>query len=80
MRQQTELHQRPRQATKRMNAITYEQAKKTFTIASEAIAFLVTLDMLILFASLAQIMVEGQTGHWSPFWRAQADLVLRLFT
>ena len=62
-----------------MNAITYEQAKKTFTIASEAIAFLVTLDMLILFASLAQIMVEGQTGHWSPFWRAQADLVLRLF-
>lgn len=63
-----------------MNAITYEQAKKTFTIASEAIAFLVTLDMLILFASFTQIMVEGQTGHWSPFWRAQADLVLRLFT
>lgn len=63
-----------------MNAITYEQAKKTFTIASEAIAFLVTLDMLILFASLAQIMVEGQTGQWSPFWRVQAEMVLRLFT
>lgn len=63
-----------------MSAITYEQAKKTFTIVSEAIAFLVTLDMLILFASLTQIMVEGQTGQWSPFWRAQVDLVLRLFT
>ena len=63
-----------------MNAITYEQAKKTFTIASEAIAFMVTIDMLILFASLAQIVMEGQTGYWNPFWRAQAELVLRLFT
>lgn len=61
-----------------MNAITYEHAKKTFTIASEAIALLATLDMLILFASLAQIMVEGQSGYWNPFWRTQAEMVLTL--
>lgn len=63
-----------------MNAITIERAKQSFAIATEAIALLVTLDLLILFASLAQIMAEGQTGQWSPFWRAQAELVLRLFT
>jgi hypothetical protein len=63
-----------------MNAITIEHAKKTFAVAAEAIALLVTFDLLILFASLAQIAAEGQTGYWNPFWRAQAELVLRLFT
>ena len=63
-----------------MSAITYERAKQTFAIATEAIALAVTLDLLILFASLTQIMAEGQTGYWSPFWRTQAELVLRLFT
>lgn len=40
------------------------------------ILLLVGLNFLILFASMAQLGLEGQTGYWSPYWRWQAEAVL----
>jgi hypothetical protein len=60
------------------NLITFEQAKKALSIAGSTIALLVIFDLMILFASLAQIQIEGRTGYWNPFWRAQAQVVLNL--
>lgn len=39
---------------------------------------LVLLDLVVVFGGLAQIALEGQTGEWAPFWRAQAEFVVRL--
>ncbi len=61
-----------------METIIYERAKKTFAIAAETAATLIALDLLILFASLAQITAEGQSGYWSPFWKTQAEIVLSI--
>lgn len=36
---------------------------------------LAALDLFVLFASLAQVAVEGRTGYWSPFWAKQAEVV-----
>lgn len=41
-------------------------------------AVLVMLDVLILFASLAQVGLEGRTGYWAPFWKVQAEFVISL--
>lgn len=40
------------------------------------ILLLVGLNFLILFASMAQIGLEGKTGYWNPYWRWQAEAVL----
>jgi hypothetical protein len=48
------------------------------SITATSIAFLVMFDLMILFASLAQIQLEGRTGYWNPFWKAQAEVVLSL--
>lgn len=37
------------------------------------------LDIMILFTGLAQIVYEGRTGYWNPFWRAQAEFVVQHF-
>lgn len=55
-----------------------EKAKHIASISLQAIAFLVMFDLLILFSSMAQIAYEGRTGHWNPFWRKQAEIVVRL--
>lgn len=55
-----------------------QQAKQIASITLQSLAFLVMLDLLILFASIGQIALEGRTGHWNPFWRAQAEVVVRL--
>jgi len=60
------------------NAITLGQAKKALSVTATSIAFLVMFDLMILFASLAQIQLEGRTGYWNPFWKAQAEVVLSL--
>lgn len=39
---------------------------------------LVILDVVVLFGGLAQIALEGRTGEWSPFWRVQAEFVVKL--
>jgi len=61
-----------------MTAITYGQAKKTLISITQSITFLVMLDVMILFVSLAQITSEGQSGYWSPFWQMQAQLALSI--
>lgn len=61
-----------------MSAHTLQRVKTTLTVTGQTIAFLVMLDLLILFTSLAQVMTEGRTGYWSPFWRAQAEAVISL--
>jgi len=38
----------------------------------------VMLDAFILFASLAQIGIEGRTGEWNSFWKWQAEQVIRV--
>lgn len=60
------------------NQIAFERAKKALSVAGTTIALLVMFDLIILFASLAQIQLEGRTGYWNPFWRAQAEVVLSL--
>ena len=60
------------------NQIAFEQAKKALSVAGTTIALLVMFDLIILFASLAQIQLEGRTGYWNPFWKAQAEVVLSL--
>ncbi|MFA5961976.1 MAG: hypothetical protein WC848_04810 [Parcubacteria group bacterium] len=55
-----------------------EHAKKTIVCATQLAVFLVMLDIMILFISLAQITADGQSGYWSPFWSAQAKLALNI--
>lgn len=62
-----------------MTAITYEQVKKTLISITQFVTFLVMLDAMILFVSLAQITTEGQSGYWSPFWQTQVQMVLSIF-
>jgi hypothetical protein len=62
-----------------MTVATYEHAKKTFVCVTQVIILLVMLDMMILSVSLAQIMTEGQSGYWNPFWLTQAQMVSSIF-
>ena len=55
-----------------------EYAKKILIAVFEAVVLLLAFDLIILFASLAQIALEGKTGYWNPFWRIQAEFVIRL--
>lgn len=54
------------------------ERKRKITLFFSIILFLVALDLIILFASLAQIGLEGKTGYWSPFWRVQAEQVIKI--
>jgi hypothetical protein len=52
--------------------------RKTFlSLAVDIIFAIVFIDLFILLAGLAQIAVEGRTGYWSPFWKWQAEKVIR---
>lgn len=53
-----------------------QQAKQIATVTFQTLAFLVMLDLMILFASLGQIALEGRTGHWNGFWSNQAKAVV----
>jgi len=55
-----------------------EYVKKILIAALEVIVLLIAFDLIILFTSLAQIALEGKTGYWNPFWRAQAEFVIKL--
>lgn len=37
---------------------------------------LIVFDILILFASMAQVATGERTGEWNPFWRSQAAFVI----
>jgi hypothetical protein len=71
-------------ASKLMATATNEQTmkreyvKKFLIMALEAAVLLIAFDLIILFASLAQIALEGKTGYWNPFWRVQAEFVIKL--
>jgi hypothetical protein len=51
---------------------------KIIKITGQILITLVLLDLMILFFSMAQIAVEDKTGYWNPFWRWQAEQVIRL--
>lgn len=40
----------------------------------------IMVDAFILFSSMAQIMTSGRTGYWAPFWRVQAEFIIKLFS
>lgn len=61
-----------------MNTITYEHAKKSLAAAAEIMVLLAALDLLILFLSIAQVTAEGRSGYWSPFWKAQAEIAMKI--
>ena len=42
------------------------------------LAILIAIDLLILFAGLLQIGIEDRTGYWSPFWRTQAEVLIKI--
>jgi hypothetical protein len=64
--------------TAKENVMKVEYIKKILVGALELIVLLVAVDLIILFTSLAQIVLEGRTGYWNPFWRLQAELVIKL--
>jgi len=43
-----------------------------------ALMILIVFDIMILSFSLAQIRFEERTGNWVPFWRVQAEFVLKI--
>ncbi len=55
-----------------------EYLKKILIAIFEVIVLLIVFDLIILFTSLAQIALEGRTGYWNPFWRVQAEFVVKL--
>lgn len=55
-----------------------EYLKKIIIAIFEVIVLLIVFDLIILFTSLAQIALEGRTGYWNPFWRVQAEFVVKL--
>ena len=64
--------------TAKENVMKVEYIKKILVGALELIVLLVAVDLIILFTSLAQIVLEGRTGYWNPFWRVQAEFVIKL--
>lgn len=44
------------------------------------IAGLITLDLMILIFSLAQVATGEPTGYWSPFWMEQARFIIGLIS
>ncbi len=64
--------------TAKENAMKVEYIKKITVGVLELIVLLVAVDIIILFTSLAQIALEGRTGYWNPFWRVQAEFVIKL--
>ncbi len=52
--------------------------KKALSFGSHILLVAAVFDIAILFASLAQVALEGRTGSWNPFWRWQAEQVVRL--
>ena len=55
-----------------------KKMKKAIQAAGSAILIIILLDLVILFFAMGQTALEGRTGYWSPFWRWQAEQVLRL--
>lgn len=55
-----------------------EYVKKILIAALEVIVLLIAFDLIILFTSMAQIALEGKTGYWNPFWRVQAEFVIKM--
>ena len=45
-----------------------------------ALLVLLTIDLAIVMLGMAQIAIEGRTGHWAPFWYAQAQFIINLLT
>lgn len=54
------------------------KAKEIMSAIGQGALLLICADVFILFMSLGQLAIEGQTGYWSPFWLAQAKIVLAL--
>lgn len=50
--------------------------KKGMTVALQLLAMAVALDLMILFASVAQAANEEQSGHWNSFWTVQASFLV----
>lgn len=50
--------------------------KRIASYIGGTILLLVGMNFLILFASMAQIGLEGHSGYWNPYWRWQAEAVL----
>jgi hypothetical protein len=46
--------------------------KKIITNTFYAVLIFAAADLMILFAALGQIAVEGRTGEWNAFWLFQA--------
>ena len=52
--------------------------KKVLTNFAAFVSVIVMLDLMILFTGLAQVAIEGRTGYWNPFWRWQAQQVVKV--
>ena len=54
------------------------KTKNIIEAAATLLLVAVFFDLLILFVGLGQIALEGRTGYWAPFWRVQAEFVIKL--
>jgi len=55
-----------------------QQMKAILNNIFYGLAVVLMFDLMILFVSMAQIAVEGRTGHWNEFWLWQARLVIKI--
>ena len=51
---------------------------RTLRTALEVIIILVGIDLFILMMGIAQVVIEGREVYFAPFWRVQAEILLRL--
>ena len=50
--------------------------KDTLTYIGNTLMLAVMADLFILSFALMQILAEGQTGYWSPFWKWQVEIII----
>ena len=70
--------ERARKSKRSSKNIDNTTMKKTLHAIGYGLMVFALFDMLILFAGLGQIAMEGRTGYWAPFWRVQAEFVVGL--
>jgi len=55
-----------------------QQMKAILNNIFYGLAVVLMFDLMILFVSMAQIAVDGRTGHWNEFWLWQARLFIKI--
>lgn len=58
------------------SVLMFDNMKQIITNVFYGLIIAAALDLMILFAALGQIAIEGRTGEWNGFWLVQAKAVV----